>query len=74
MYVNIHIHTYRHTYIHTCIRIYIHAHTIHTLQYDAMAMVGYRDDKDCFLVDFEQKRWDQVCMCMCICVCARARA
>jgi hypothetical protein len=26
-------------------------------KYEAMKMVGYRDDKECFLVDFEQKRW-----------------
>jgi hypothetical protein len=26
-------------------------------QYEAMAMVGYRDEKETFLVDFEQKRW-----------------
>ena len=61
-----------HAYIHT------HMHTyvlyIHTLQYDAMAMVGYRDDKDCFLVDFEQKRWDQVYVYVYLCVCSRARA
>ena len=30
-----------------------------TVQYDAMAMVGYRDEKESFLVDFEQKRWNQ---------------
>ena len=28
-----------------------------SVQYEAMAMVGYRDDKETFLVDFEQKRW-----------------
>jgi len=27
------------------------------VQYEAMAMVGYRDEKETFLVDFEQKRW-----------------
>ena len=29
-------------------------------QYEAMASAGYRDNKECFLVDFEQKRWDLV--------------
>ena len=50
-------------------------------------MVGYRDHKESFLVDFEQKRWDQVlcvcvrerereyvCVCACVRVCVRARA
>jgi len=34
-------------------------HHIH-FQYEAMTTVGYRDDKESFLVDFEQKRWDNV--------------